>query len=109
MGCPSGAGDRYLLKLFRDFVFHQMDEEGRPILDWGHMVEALNKLDAAVPEQVSCLLGFVCVCVFAVVCLFASMSWGVSCGETTLRVALLPAPRPPVAVAFLTACPPLSS
>lgn len=63
MGCPSGAGDRYLLKLFRDFVFHQMDEEGRPILDWGHMVEALNKLDAAVPEQVSCLLGFVCVCV----------------------------------------------
>lgn len=46
------TGDRYLLKLFRDFVFHQMDEEGRPILDWGHMVEALNKLDAAVPEQV---------------------------------------------------------
>lgn len=46
------AGDRYLLKLFRDFVFHQMDEEGRPILDWGHVIEALNKLDAAVPEQV---------------------------------------------------------
>lgn len=48
----SETGDRYLLKLFRDFVFHQMDEEGRPILDWGHMIEALNKLDAAVPEQV---------------------------------------------------------
>jgi PAB-dependent poly(A)-specific ribonuclease subunit 3 len=51
----SETGDRYLLKLFRDFVFHQMDEEGRPILDWGHMVEALNKLDAAVPEQVMLL------------------------------------------------------
>jgi Pan3 Pseudokinase domain len=37
-------------------VFHQMDEEGRPILDWGHMIEALNKLDAAVPEQVVKLL-----------------------------------------------------
>ena len=46
------AGDRYLLKLFRDFVFHQCTEEGAPVLDWGHVVEALNKLDAGVPEKV---------------------------------------------------------
>lgn len=32
-----------------------MDEEGRPILDWGHAIEALNKLDAGVPEQAPAL------------------------------------------------------
>ena len=46
------AGDRYLLKLFRDFVFHQCNEEGAPILDWAHVAEALNKLDAGLPEKV---------------------------------------------------------
>lgn len=48
----SETGDRYLLKLFRDFVFHQVTEEGAPVLEWGHVVEALNKLDAGVPEKV---------------------------------------------------------
>ena len=43
-GC--GAGDRYLLKLFRDFVFHQVTEEGAPLLDWGLVLESLAKLDA---------------------------------------------------------------
>lgn len=37
-------GDRYLLKLFRDYVFHQVDENGRPVLDFGHVVECLNKV-----------------------------------------------------------------
>ena len=46
------AGDRYLLKLFHDFVLHQVSEDGAPIIDWGHVVEALNKLDAGVPEKV---------------------------------------------------------
>ncbi|PRW58104.1 PAB-dependent poly(A)-specific ribonuclease subunit 3 [Chlorella sorokiniana] len=46
------TGDRYLLKLFRDFLFHQVDEEGAPMLDWGLAVEALNKVDAGVPEKV---------------------------------------------------------
>jgi len=48
----SETGDRYLLKLFRDFVFHQYSEEGGPLTDWGHVIEALNKLDAGVPEKV---------------------------------------------------------
>jgi len=48
----SETGDRYLLKLFRDFVFHQTSEDGAPVLDWGHMIEALNKLDAGVPEKI---------------------------------------------------------
>ncbi|KDO22810.1 hypothetical protein SPRG_11569 [Saprolegnia parasitica CBS 223.65] len=46
------TGDRYLLKLFRDFVFHQVDEENRPVLDFGHIVDALNKLDGASAEKV---------------------------------------------------------
>lgn len=46
------AGDRYLLKLFRDFVLHQVREDGTPVLDWGHVVECLNKLNAGVPEKV---------------------------------------------------------
>jgi len=48
----SETGDRYLLKLFRDFVFHQTSEEGFPVIDWGHIVEALNKLDAGVQEKI---------------------------------------------------------
>jgi PAB-dependent poly(A)-specific ribonuclease subunit 3 len=49
---PSGGadwaetGDRYLLKLFRDFVFHRLTPEGGPDLDWGGVVESLTKLDA---------------------------------------------------------------
>ena len=44
---------RYVAKLFRDFVFHQVDEEGAPLLDYGLMAEALNKADAGVPEKAS--------------------------------------------------------
>jgi hypothetical protein len=46
------SGDRYLLKLFRDFVLHQVRDDGTPMLDWGHVVECLNKLDAGAPEKV---------------------------------------------------------
>ena len=38
------TGDRYILKLFRDFVFHQHNDEGAPVMDWGHVFESLNKL-----------------------------------------------------------------
>ena len=31
------TGERYILKLFRDFVFHQHNDEGAPVLDWGHV------------------------------------------------------------------------
>jgi PAB-dependent poly(A)-specific ribonuclease subunit 3 len=46
------TGDRYILKLFRDFVFHQHNDEGAPVMDWGHVFESLNKLDVGVPEKV---------------------------------------------------------
>ena len=46
------VGDRYVIKLFKDFVFHQVNENGGPLLDWGHVIEALNKLDLGLPEKV---------------------------------------------------------
>jgi PAB-dependent poly(A)-specific ribonuclease subunit 3 len=46
------TGDRYMLKLFRDYVFHQEDEEGHPILDYAHIVACLNKLDAGTQEKI---------------------------------------------------------
>eukprot|EP00164_Ancoracysta_twista_P005483 GFYU01007519.1.p1 GENE.GFYU01007519.1~~GFYU01007519.1.p1 ORF type:complete len:722 (-),score=117.90 GFYU01007519.1:43-2208(-) len=51
----SETGDRYLLKLFRDYAFHQVNENGDPVIDYGHVVETLNKLDAGVQEKV-CLM-----------------------------------------------------
>ncbi len=48
----SETGDRYLLKLFRDYVFHQVDAHNHPVVDLGHVVACLNKLDAGVDEKV---------------------------------------------------------
>jgi len=48
-------GDRYMLKLFRDYVFHQIMEDGRPWLDMAHVVSCLNKLDSGLNEKV-CLM-----------------------------------------------------
>jgi len=49
------TGDRYMLKLFRDYVFHQVMEDGRPFLDMSHVIANLNKLDTGVPDQI-CLM-----------------------------------------------------
>lgn len=46
------TGDRYPLKLFRDYVFHQVDANGRPVLDVAHVLECLNKLDAGSLERI---------------------------------------------------------
>ncbi|KAJ3092231.1 PAB-dependent poly(A)-specific ribonuclease subunit 3 [Quaeritorhiza haematococci] len=48
----SETGDRYLLKLFRDYVFHQVDENGNPIVDMAHVMTCLNKLDSGVDEKI---------------------------------------------------------
>lgn len=45
-------GERYMLKLFRDYVFHQVDGNGTPVLDMGHMLRCLNKLDAGTEERI---------------------------------------------------------
>lgn len=48
----SDHSERYMLKLFRDYVFHSVDKDGNPVLDMGHMLRALNKLDAGTDELV---------------------------------------------------------
>lgn len=40
----SETGDRYLLKLFRDHLFHQVTEAGTPWIDLSHIVSCLNKV-----------------------------------------------------------------
>ncbi|KAK3100528.1 hypothetical protein FSP39_021365 [Pinctada imbricata] len=51
----SETGDRYMLKLFRDYLFHQVDENGAPWIDTAHIIQCLNKLDAGSPEKI-CLM-----------------------------------------------------
>ncbi|CED85393.1 Poly(A) ribonuclease subunit [Phaffia rhodozyma] len=48
----SESGDRYIIKLFRDMVFHQVDEFNKPVLDLSHVLTCLNKLDAGSDEKV---------------------------------------------------------
>lgn len=49
----SETGDRYMVKLFRDYVFHQVDEHGRPVVNLSHVLTCLNK----VPCCIFCLRG----------------------------------------------------
>jgi PAB-dependent poly(A)-specific ribonuclease subunit 3 len=49
----SETGERYYLKLFRDFVFHQVDAQGHPVTDLAHVLNCLNKLDAGSEERVN--------------------------------------------------------
>lgn len=48
----SENGERYMLKLFRDYVFHQVDSNGNAVLDIGHMLRCLNRLDAGTEERI---------------------------------------------------------
>eukprot|EP00511_Aplanochytrium_stocchinoi_P003632 CAMPEP_0204836482 /NCGR_PEP_ID=MMETSP1346-20131115/25263_1 /ASSEMBLY_ACC=CAM_ASM_000771 /TAXON_ID=215587 /ORGANISM="Aplanochytrium stocchinoi, Strain GSBS06" /LENGTH=542 /DNA_ID=CAMNT_0051971229 /DNA_START=75 /DNA_END=1703 /DNA_ORIENTATION=- len=48
----SETGDRYILKLFRDYVFHQTDDNGKPFLDIGHIIDCLNKVDIGSTEKI---------------------------------------------------------
>ena len=40
----SQTGDRYLLKLFQDYLFHQVLPSGSPWVDLAHIVQTLNKV-----------------------------------------------------------------
>ncbi|KAJ4132719.1 PAB-dependent poly(A)-specific ribonuclease subunit 3 [Fusarium falciforme] len=48
----SENGERYILKLFRDYVFHQVDSNGNPVLDMGHMLRCLSKLEVGTEERI---------------------------------------------------------
>lgn len=47
------TGERYYLKLFRDYVFHQVDANGHPVTDLGHVLDCLNKVDAGTDEKIA--------------------------------------------------------
>lgn len=49
----SETGPQYYLKLFRDYVFHQVDAEGRPVVDLAHVLACLNKLDTGSEEKIT--------------------------------------------------------
>ena len=49
----SENGERYMIKLFRDYVFHPVDENGRPVIDMARMLQHLNKLDAGSEEKIT--------------------------------------------------------
>ncbi|UJR27331.1 hypothetical protein I4U23_008624 [Adineta vaga] len=48
----SETGDRYILKLFRDFVFHSVGFEGEPTFDIAHIVQCLDKFDAGSHDKI---------------------------------------------------------
>jgi PAB-dependent poly(A)-specific ribonuclease subunit 3 len=47
------TGERYYLKLFRDYVFHQVDANGHPVTNLAHVLDCLNKLDAGSDEKIA--------------------------------------------------------
>lgn len=50
----SETGDRYLLKLFRDHLFHQVTEAGAPWIDLSHIVSCLNKVSQVLEKSKAC-------------------------------------------------------
>lgn len=49
----SAQGPRAVLGLFRDYVFHQIDAQANPVVDMGHILSCLNKLDAGIEERIT--------------------------------------------------------
>ena len=49
----SAPGTRAVLGLFRDYVFHQVNAQGNPVVDMGHILACLNKLDAGIEERIA--------------------------------------------------------
>lgn len=49
----SENGERYYLKLFRDYIFHQVDAQENPAVDLAHVLSCLNKLDAGSDERLT--------------------------------------------------------
>ncbi len=44
---------QYILPLFRDYVFHQVDSQGKPVMDLAHVLSCLNKVDVGVEEKIN--------------------------------------------------------
>jgi len=48
----SETGERYYIKLFRDYVFHAVDAAGHPNTDLSHILGCLNRLDVGSDERI---------------------------------------------------------
>jgi PAB-dependent poly(A)-specific ribonuclease subunit 3 len=48
----SETGERYYIKLFRDYVFHAVDSAGHPNTDLSHILGCLNRLDVGSEERI---------------------------------------------------------
>lgn len=48
----SETGERFPIKMFRDFLFYQEDENGKAVVDMAHVLRHLNKLDAGIEESI---------------------------------------------------------
>lgn len=46
------SGEKFVVILFYDYVFHQKDETGKNTMDLTHVLRCLNKLDAGVSEKI---------------------------------------------------------
>lgn len=47
------TGDRYICKLFREYLFQQTDNQGRPVIDMGHILDSLAKVDVGTSETIT--------------------------------------------------------
>ncbi|KAF7457520.1 Ser/Thr protein kinase [Cryptosporidium felis] len=47
------TGDRYICKLFREYLFQQTDSQGRPVIDMGHILDSLAKVDVGTSETIT--------------------------------------------------------
>jgi PAB-dependent poly(A)-specific ribonuclease subunit 3 len=44
--------DLEIISLFKDYLFHQLNENGTQIVDYGHVIDCLNKLDAGSDDKI---------------------------------------------------------
>lgn len=51
----SETGDRYLLKLLRDYLFHQVLPSGAPWMDLAHIIQTLNKVSTHSHQKDVCV------------------------------------------------------
>ncbi|KAL5604404.1 hypothetical protein BROUX41_002376 [Berkeleyomyces rouxiae] len=49
----SENGQCYALKLYRDYLFHAVDGNGKPLLDLGRIIASLNRLDVGTNDMIS--------------------------------------------------------
>ena len=45
------TGEKYLLKLFSDYVFRQVDADGNTVANLSHILDSLNKVGVCLSHQ----------------------------------------------------------